>query len=112
MKCENCKNEPTCRFKAEGKTKEHCNFYISSSPEPSGWVWHDIETAPKDGETILLMQGRNRICCTGRWSEQHNHWATGPGPMASLAEVTHWTSLKEAVEYWDRQHTPNDGGEQ
>ena len=87
-------------------------WVVKSEPEPSGWVWHDIETAPKDGETILLMQGRNRICCTGRWSEQHNHWATGPGPMASLAEVTHWTSLKEAVEYWDRQHTPNDRGKQ
>jgi len=71
------------------------------------WVWHDIETAPKDGEVILLMQGRNRICKTGRWDEQHEHWAIAPGPMGYLAEVTHWCSLKDACEYWVKQTKPN-----
>jgi len=71
------------------------------------WVWHDIETAPKNGEVILLMQGRNRICKTGRWDEHHEHWAIAPGPMGYLAEATHWCSLKEACEYWDKQTKSN-----
>ena len=59
MKCENCKNEPTCRFKAEGKTKEHCNFYISSSPEPSGaQLSTEYKAALWDG---LMACGRIRV---------------------------------------------------
>jgi len=58
------------------------------------WKWHDIKYAPKDGQPILLMQGRNRICKIGRWSEKYNHWSTGYGPFSYLEGVTHWGNLE------------------
>lgn len=51
--CGNCKNEPTCRFKAEGATKDHCNFFIPVVAEGLG---------PYPVDVPLMKEQRNFLC--------------------------------------------------
>jgi hypothetical protein len=59
--------------------------------------WQPIETAPKDGRRLLLVDARDgQVCwgewidgewrdmgdigCNGRWSYEPTHWAPTPPP--------------------------------
>lgn len=57
--------------------------------------WRPIETAPKDGSMILVCQSSNNIISSASWSYIYNHWATYPGPMGFITEVTHWMPLPQ-----------------
>lgn len=53
--------------------------------------WQPIETAPKDGTTVLI-HGRLVRCAVSRWiGAPHNHWADHLGHT-----ITHWMPLPEA----------------
>lgn len=70
--------------------------------------WQPIETAPKDGQKIILAKydyvlvgdlreewvTSYQFCwaCSGFWSERWNNWNDGVEPCG-LHEPTHWTPI-------------------
>lgn len=67
---------------------------LSALTSPVGW--QDIESAPKDGISVLVCQSRNGIVKAAYWSQAYNHWSVSAGPMGYLDEVTHWMPLPAA----------------
>ena len=68
--------------------------------------WQPIETAPKDGEQIVLAKygwvypqtgGKKFVLwwlCDGHWSSRFENWNDGIEP-SGLAGPTHWMPLPE-----------------
>jgi len=60
--------------------------------------WMDIETAPKDGQAILVTDGRDCYCV--EWDEEFDWWTVddnklGPFRLRGSAP-THWMPLPPA----------------
>ena len=60
--------------------------------------WQSIETAPKDGQAILVTDGRDCYCV--EWNEELDWWTVdgnklGPFRLRGSAP-THWMKLPEA----------------
>jgi hypothetical protein len=55
--------------------------------------WQRMDTAPKDGRTVLLMGGENtgRWICTGYWARVTRRWSVDT--VAPLPSPTHWAPL-------------------
>jgi hypothetical protein len=55
--------------------------------------WQPIETAPRDGTSVLLVSGppvQNRIVLTSWVGAPHNHWRAEP-----FGRFTHWMPLPD-----------------
>lgn len=64
---------------------------IRGQPAPA---WQPIETAPKDGSTILIAH--KSAAFDGYWSEAHNGWVDGDEAMSGdliTYPITHWMPL-------------------
>ena len=75
------------------------DLYTHPSP-PEGMVggWKPIETAPKDGQAILVTDGMHCYCV--EWDEEFDWWTVddnklGPFRLRGSAP-THWMKLPEA----------------
>lgn len=56
-----------------------------------GEHWHEVDTAPIDGEKFLgRLKGTNRVRAVW-WSDEFNSFCDGK----QLVEITQWTSFKE-----------------
>lgn len=56
--------------------------------------WQLIETAPKDGSTMLLWSAKARYKpVVGKWVESWKSWQSQPG--AWTVNPTHWMPLPE-----------------
>ena len=70
-----------------------------AAPQPAGAAgWQSIETAPRDGQAILVTDGWDCYCV--EWSEEFDWWTVddnklGPFRLRGSAP-THWMKLPEA----------------
>ena len=69
--------------------------YTHPSPQEGMARWQPIETAPKDGQAILVTDGSYRYCV--EWSEEFDWWTVddnklGPFRLRGSAP-THWMPL-------------------
>lgn len=58
--------------------------------------WQPIETAPRDGELVLLVD-KSGERYVGYHSRRRSHWVTRPGEWRIYP--THWQSLPEDPGY-------------
>ena len=57
--------------------------------------WQPIETAPRDGNRVLLYrEGWREHTAVGWWSRTEKRWYTVPGTWP-FNGATHWTLLPE-----------------
>jgi len=60
--------------------------------------WMDIETAPKDGQAILVTDGRGCYCV--EWSEEFDWWTVDDNKLGPFrlrgSSPTHWIPLPAA----------------
>ena len=87
-----------------GKPRMHATQAAHPSPPEGMAGWQPIETAPKDGQAILVTDGMNCYCV--EWDEEFDWWTVddnklGPFRLRGSAP-THWTPLPPA---------PGPGGE-
>jgi hypothetical protein len=61
--------------------------------EPVGW--QAIETAPRDGLSVLLYEGFEPAVQSGYWRADDGEWARGSGTSPFWRVPTHWMPLPE-----------------
>lgn len=75
------------------KARKCYQAILSAAPEITPNQWHDISTAPKDGQRVLVViEGANKAILAqkekdGRW------WTVGEAVNWEGKNVTHWMPL-------------------
>ena len=58
--------------------------------------WQPIETAPKDGSSVILFEPFEMVACSGYWAEEDNEWFPSRGKQF-LQQPTHWQPMPTCV---------------
>ena len=90
--------QPAQRFDAADMATAAAQGFRDGAAKEQQAEWQPIETAPKDGQAILVTDGMDCYCV--EWDEEFDWWAVddnklGPFRLRGSAP-THWMKLPEA----------------
>lgn len=57
--------------------------------------WQRIDTAPEDGDSVLLAWWSSQMVRSGHWDDNGMAWVTENGMYSGSASPTHWMPLPE-----------------
>lgn len=64
------------------------------SETPSGWQgWLPIETAPRDGRTLLLWDASREKAVFGYWSDEEDRWLQDLNDV-EIYQAIYWMSIE------------------